>query len=144
MVNLTRYNPVEDTLDNLLNGFLMRPWRTGNPMGNLMDIQIKLDVKEDDKNYIVFAEIPGVRKDDIQVTIDGNQIAISAEVKDKKAIKSGERMVCNERFFGKVFRSITLDQDVDETSSEAKYNDGLLELVLHKKATALTKRLEIH
>lgn len=140
MVNLTRYNPVDDTLDNLLQGLLLRPWR----MDDLMEVQIKLDVKEDDKNYTVFAEIPGVKKDDIQVTIDGNQIAISAEVKDKKEIKDGEKLIRSERFFGKVSRSFTVDHDVDEASSEAKYYDGLLELVLPKKATAISKRLEIH
>jgi HSP20 family protein len=140
MVNLLRYNPADDAFDDLFRGFLMRPVRMDG--GN--DIQIKLDVKENDKSYIVHAEIPGVKKDDIHVTIEGNQVAISAEVKNEKDIKEGGKVLRSERFFGKVSRAFTLAQDVDDDTSTAKYNDGVLELTLPKKATALSKKLTIN
>jgi HSP20 family protein len=78
MANLIRYNPVDDAFDDLFRGMFLRPVR----MEGSQEIQIKLDVKEDDKNYTVHAEIPGVKKEDIHVSIDGNQVAISAEIKN--------------------------------------------------------------
>lgn len=139
MVNLIRYNPADEAFDDLFRGFLMRPVR----MDGVPDIQIKLDVTEDDKNYSVHAEMPGVKKDDIHVTIDGNQVAISAEVKNEKEMKEGEKVLRSERYYGKVSRAFTVAQDVDEESSSAKYNDGVLELTLRKKAAAASKRLTI-
>lgn len=139
MVNLIRYNPADDAFDDLFRGFLMRPVH----MEGAPDIQIKLDVTEDDKNYSVHAEMPGVKKDDIHVTIDGNQIAISAEVKNEKEVKEGEKVLRSERYYGKVSRAFTVAHDVDEESSSAKYNDGVLVLTLRKKAAAASKRLAI-
>jgi HSP20 family protein len=139
MANLTRYSPVDDAFDDLFRGFFMRPVR----MEGAPEMQIKMDVKEDDKGYTVHAEIPGVKKDDIHVTIDGNQIAISAEVKQEKEVKEGEKVLRSERYYGKVSRAFTLGQDVDEETSQAKYNDGVLELTLPKKAVAKSKRLTV-
>jgi HSP20 family protein len=139
MANLTRFNPVDDAFDDLFRGFLMRPVR----MEGAPEVQIKLDVKEDDKSYTVHAEIPGVKKEDIHVSIDGNQIAISAETKNEKQVKDGEKLLRSERYYGKVSRAFTLAQDVDEDASQAKYNDGVLELTLAKKTAAKAKRLTI-
>lgn len=140
MANLTRFNPVDDAFDDLFRGFLMRPVR----MEGAPEVQIKVDVKEDDKSYVVHAEIPGVKKEDIHVTIDGNQVAISAEVKNEKEVKEGEKLLRSERYYGKVSRAFTLAQEVDEGASQAKYNDGVLELTLAKKAAAQAKRLTIN
>jgi len=140
MVNLTRYNPVDDAFDDMFRGLLLRPMR----MDVERELQIKLDVKEDEKNYTVHADMPGVKKEDIQVTIDGSQVSISTEVKDEKEVKEGSKLLRRERFYGKMSRTFTVDQDVDETASVAKYNNGVLELTLPKKATALSKKLEIH
>jgi len=139
MANLTRFNPVDDAFDDLFRGFLMRPVR----MEGAPEVQIKMDVKEDEKAYTVHAEIPGVKKEDIHVTIDGNQVAISAEVKNEKEVKAGEKVLRSERYYGKVSRAFTVAQDVDETASQAKYNEGVLELVLPKKAAVRSKRLSI-
>ena len=139
MANLTRYSPVDDAFDDLFRGFFMRPVR----MEGAPDMQIKMDVKEDDKGYTVHAEIPGVKKDDIHVNIDGNQVSISAEVKSEKEVKEGEKVLRSERYYGNVSRAFTLGQDVDEASAQAKYSDGVLELILPKKAAAKAKRLTI-
>lgn len=139
MANLIRYNPVDDAFDDLFRGFFLRPVRIeGQP-----EVQIRMDVKEDDKAYTVHAEIPGVKKDDIHVTIDGDQVAISAEVKNEKEIKEGEKVLRSERYYGKVSRTFTLGQDVDENAAQAKYHDGVLELNLPKKTSAPSKRLAI-
>lgn len=139
MVNLMRYNPADDAFDDLFRGFLMRPIRMEDPQG----VQIKMDVKEDDKTYTVHADIPGVKKDDIHVTIEGNQVAISAEVKNEKEVKDGEKVLRSERYYGKVSRVFTVAQDIDEGASTAKYSDGVLELTLPKKAVASSKKLTI-
>ncbi len=139
MVNITRYNPADDAFDDLFRGFFMRPVRfEGQP-----EVQIKMDVSEDEKAYTVHAEIPGVKKDDIHVTIDGNQVAISAEIRNEKEVKEGEKVLRSERYYGKVSRAFTLGQDVDEAAAQAKYSDGVLELRLPKQVAARAKRLNI-
>ena len=140
MANLTRYNPVDDAFDDLFRGFLMRPVR----MEGTPEVQIKLDVQEDENTYLVHAEIPGVKKEDIHVSIDGNQVAISAEIKNEREIKEGEKVLRSERYYGKVSRAFTVAQDMDESKSQARYNDGILELTLAKQAVVKAKRLEIN
>ena len=139
MANLIRYNPVDDAFDDLFRGFFMRPVRVeGAP-----EMQIKMDVTEDEKTYTVHAEMPGVKKDDIHVTIDGNQVAISAETKNEKEVREGEKLLRSERYYGKVSRAFTVAQDVDDEAAQAKYHDGVLELILPKKSAARSKHLTI-
>lgn len=136
---ISRYNPADDAFDDLFRGFFMRPVRfEGQP-----EMQIKMDVSEDDKAYTVHAEIPGVKKEDIHVTIDGNQVAISAEIRNEKEVKEGEKVLRSERYYGKVSRAFTLGQDVDEAAAQAKYNNGVLELRLPKKAVSASRKLAI-
>jgi HSP20 family protein len=142
MANVTRFDPFQisalDPFDEVFRGFF-RPVRAeGQPQ-----MQIKVDVKEDDRSYTVHAEIPGVKKEDIHVTIDGNQVSISAEVKQEKEVKEGERLLRSERYYGKVARSFTVASDIDDNASQAKYTDGVLELILPKKVAAASKRLVI-
>jgi len=146
MANLTRYDPFNlartdpfGDLDDLFKGFFMRPvLLEGQPQ-----MQIKMDVKEDDNAYTVHADIPGVKKEDIHVSIEGNLVSISAETKMEKEEKKGEKVLRSERYVGKVARSFTLAHDVDEAKSQAKYSDGVLELTLPKKAATATKKLAI-
>src|SRR3989338_10198007 len=129
MANILRYNPADDAFDDLFRGFFMRPVR----FEGQQEVQIKVDVSEDDKAYTVHAEIPGVKKEDIHVTIEGNQVGISAEVKKEKEVKEGEKVLRSERYYGKVSRAFTLGQDVDEASAQAKNDKGVLELRLPKQ-----------
>lgn len=138
-MNITRFAPFDDAFDDLLKGFLVRPVRAGAPT----EAQFRMDVSENEKQYVVHAEIPGVKKEDIQVEIDGNQIAIGAEVKQEKEVKEGEKVVRQERYYGKVYRAFALAQDVDESQAVAKYENGVLELTLPKKAVANAKRISI-
>lgn len=137
-LSLSRFDPFAD-LDDLFKGFFVRPMVfEGQPQ-----MQIKMDVKEGDKAYIVHADIPGVKKEDIHVTIDGSLVSISAEVKKQKEEKEGEKVLRSERYYGKVARSFTLGHDVDESQAEAKYADGVLELTLPKKVASSSKKLTI-
>jgi len=128
MANLTRYDPFGD-LDDMFKGFMLKPVRFEQQVP-----EIKMDVKESDGNYVVRADIPGVKKEDINVDIDGNVVSISAEVKQEKEEKEGERVIRSERYYGSMSRSFSLAQDVDEKTAKAKYTDGVLELTLPKKA----------
>lgn len=141
MGNITRYDPFDVTLepfDDLFRGFFRPVRMEGAPV-----VQIKMDVKENDKAYTVHAEIPGANKEDIHVTIDGNQVAISAEVKKEKEEKEGGKVLRSERYSGKVYRAFSLAHEVDEAASQAKYANGVLELTLPKKAVSAAKKLAI-
>lgn len=140
MANITRFNPFDDTLDDLFRGFFVRP--VGYE-GEQRVAQFKMDVKEEGNTYVVHAEIPGVRKEDIQVTVEGNQVLISAEVKRSTEEKQGARVLKSERFYGKVSRGFTLGSDLDPAAAVAKYNDGVLELTLPKKAATNAKQLSV-
>lgn len=139
MASIIRYSPFDETFDDLLKGFFVRPMA----FESRAPAQMRLDVKETDKNYVVHAEIPGVKKEDISITIDGNQVSITAEVKRDKEEKQGEKVLRTERYYGKLYRAFTLGQDVDDATAEAKYVDGVLELTLPKKAVTHAKRLTI-
>ena len=141
MANLTRFNAIDDPLDDFFRGFFVRPV---NYEGNAPGVaQFRVDVTENDNAYTLRAEIPGVKKDDIQITIDGDTVAIGAEVKNEKDVKNGDRVLRTERFYGKVYRAFTLGQSVDEAGAAAKYSDGVLELTLPKKAAVQAKRITI-
>jgi len=136
MSNLTRYDP----LDDFFRGFFVRPVDFG---GQTDTPSIKIEVKEQEKNFLVHAELPGINKEDIQVNIDGGVVSITAERKQEKEVKQGERVLRSERYYGKVSRSFQLAQDIDEGKAAASFKDGVLELTLPKKAAASSKRLEI-
>ena len=138
MSNLIRRDPFDD----LLRGFFVRPVdMTAGIQGEAP--QMRVDVKEDESAYQVHAELPGIKKEDIHVHIDGPVVSISAERKQEKEVKEGERILRPERYFGKVSRSFQLGQEIDEGKSSAKFNDGVLELSLPKKAPEQAKRLTI-
>ena len=137
MANITRLDP----LDDLFRGFFVRPVDFNGTQQQ--PPSIKMDVKEQGDNYLVHAELPGVKKEDIHVVVDGNQVSISAEIKQEKEIKEGERILRSERYFGKVSRSFQLGQEIDDTKAAAKFNEGVLELTLPKRAASPNKRLTV-
>jgi HSP20 family protein len=138
MANLTRSNPFEDLFKEFSRGFWVKP--ASFPAAS---VEMKIDVKEDDKAFTIRAEIPGVKKDDIKVDIDRNLVSVSAEVKQEKEEKQGEKVVYSERAYGMASRSFTLPLEVDAEGAKAEYKDGLLSLVLPKKANGSGRRVSI-
>lgn len=139
MTRVQVYDPFAGTgIDDLFRGFFA-------PVRREVDspVSIKVDVTENDKGYVVHAEIPGVRKEDIHVTIEGNQISIAAEVKRETEKKEGERVLRSERYAGAVYRSFVLPAELDESASQAKYEHGVLELTLAKKPQVAGRKLAI-
>lgn len=137
MANITRLDPFDD----LFRGFFVRPVEFNGAQSQ--PPSIKMDVKEEGDSYLVHAELPGVKKEDIHVVVDGNQVSISAETKQEKEVKEGDRVLRSERYFGKVSRSFQLEQDLDDTKATAKFNDGVLELTLPKRTASPNRRLNI-
>jgi HSP20 family protein len=140
MANITRFSPIDEAFDELFRGFFVRPISVE---GQNTPAQFRVDVAENDSGYRVQAEIPGVKKEDINISIDGEHVAISAEVKREKDVKDGERLVRAERYHGKVYRTFTLDQPVDEAAVQARYENGVLEVTLPKKAAVAAKRITV-
>jgi len=140
MANVTRYSPFDSALDDLFRGFFVRPVNFEGPAAAT---PFRVDVTEKGDAYVLRGEIPGVRKEDISITIDGDTVAVSAEVKSERDVKDGERVLRSERQYGKLYRSFTLGQAVDEAGAKARYADGVLELTLPKKAAAQAKRITI-
>ena len=115
----------------LLRGFFVRPV-TSRAASDTAPFRV--EIAENENAYVLRGELPGVKKDDINISIDGDQVAISAEVKNEKEVKDGERVLRSERYYGKVYRAFPLGQAVDENAAEAKYSDGVLELTLPEES----------
>jgi HSP20 family protein len=141
MAALTPFNPfsLEQDFDDLFRGFV-RPLRI---TGVDLPAQIKVDVTEKDDAYVVHAELPGVNRDDVQVSVDGRTVTISAEVKRLDEKKDGDRVLRSERYYGSVSRGFMLPQDLDESASKAVFKDGVLELTLAKRSAPAQKKLRI-
>ncbi|ABM43238.1 heat shock protein Hsp20 [Acidovorax sp. JS42] len=137
---VTRGSLFDDFFKDFAPGFYVRPLHgDGLPTPS----QIKIDVKEDDAAYTVQAEVPGVPKEDINVSIDGNVVSLRAEVRQHDEKKEGEKVLRSERYYGAVARSFQLPVDVDATQAKAKYDNGVLTLTLPKKQGNKTQRLTI-
>jgi HSP20 family protein len=148
MSNITRYDPFRKLarfeplwdMDDVFDRLMVRP-----VLRESLEIepQIKMDVKESNGDYKIKAEIPGVKKDDIHVSVEGNRVSISAEVKKEKEEKEGDKVIRSERSYGMASRSFSLADEVDQDKVQAKYSDGILELTLPKKAGSSHKEVPI-
>lgn len=139
---ITRFDPfmeADDLFDRLASTALRPSWRSLETMEPV----IRMDLSDEGAEYVVKAEIPGVKKDDIHVSIDGDMVSITAEIKQEKETTESGRMLRSERCYGKAMRSFRLDQDVMEDMVKAKYADGVLELKLPKKNVATRKEIAI-
>ena len=137
MGDISRYDPFAN-FEDLFRSLGMRPFsmEAETPM-------IKVDITESDNAYKVRAEIPGVKKRDLKVQVEGNRITISCETKQEKEEKEGERVISRECHQGASYRSFTLGSEVDETKAEAKYENGMLDLTLPKKEGTAARRIEV-
>ncbi|PLC54298.1 stress protein [Pollutimonas nitritireducens] len=138
--NLMQFDPFSEIanlspmrgLDDLFKDFRLRPM-----MGHLdAEPRIKMDVSETEQGYTIKAEIPGVKKEDVKVAVEGNQVTIAAETKRETEEKEGETVVRRERYMGHQSRSFTLAHEIDDSKAVAKYQDGILELSLPKKPSS--------
>ena len=153
MVNIARWNPVKTvasfdpvaTFEDMFRGLRSHPlWNQMEPTP-----LIRLDVAEDEKSFLVRAEMPGISKDDIEISVEGNQVAISAEVKRETGRGTGkkdsERMhLHTERYYGRIYRAFTLPNELNSAEADARYEDGVLTLTLPKKSNGGGRRLTVN
>jgi HSP20 family protein len=145
--NLTRFDPFNElarfdpfrNMDDLFREFSIMP----SLRGFEPEPRIRLDVEEAGNAYVVKADLPGVKKEDIKIAVEGNRVSISAECKREKEEKGDGNIVRSERYFGHQQRSFTLPQEVDDAKAEASYSDGVLSLTLPKKAGAASKQIQV-
>ena len=144
--NLTRFDPFRDimrldpfrNMEDFIKEFSISP-----ALRSLeSERRIRVDVTETDQAYMVKADMPGMKKEDIKISIDGNVVSISAAMKEEKEQTTGN-MMYSERYSGEQFRSFSLPQDVDESKADAKYQDGVLHLTLPKKPGGTMKQITI-
>ncbi|WP_257389234.1 Hsp20/alpha crystallin family protein [Tahibacter caeni] len=145
MNSLSRWNPFKsagqfDPIANVDELFrtLARPWRDADLAPDL-----RIDVSEDDKTYHVKADLPGVDKQDIEISLERNRVSISAEIRRENRRKEGEKEIYTERSYGRLFRSFSLPGDVDATAASAQYEDGVLTLTLPKKDDGSARRISV-
>ncbi|MRV72018.1 Hsp20 family protein [Duganella sp. FT92W] len=145
--NLTRFDPFAEIarfdpfngIDEWMRDFSLRPaLRDFRP-----EPRIKLDVSESDTAYTVKAEIPGVKKEDIKVDVEGSQVSICAELKQESEEKHG-KLLRTERYYGEQRRTFNLAHDIDDGKVVARYAEGVLELTLPKKAGKASKHVTIN
>lgn len=144
-MNLTRFDPFAELarmdpfrgLEEVFNASALAPRLRS------VGMTPRMDVHETEQAYIVKAEMPGVKKDDIKVDVDGNQVSISAR-SEQASDQQNEKMLHSERSWGQYFRSFTLPQLVDDAQASAEYHDGILEVTLPKRAGGSAKTLQIH
>lgn len=130
----------DDFFRDVAPGFYVRPLH-GDALPT--PAQIKVDVKEDGRAYTVQAEVPGVSKDEIQVSVDGNVVTLHAEVKQQDSQNQDEKLLRCERYYGAVSRSFQLPAEIDQAAAKAKYENGVLTLTLPKKQAGAAQRLVI-
>ncbi len=136
---IARFDPFSE-FEGLVRG-LGSPSPLARQYENALDM--RLDVSEDNQGYRVKVNVPGVKKEDLDVTIDGNLVTVSAEVKrEQKA--DNEKELYSERYEGSAYRSFTLPGPVDAAKAEASYDGGVLNLSLPKKADGQSRKLPIH
>lgn len=135
---IARSGLFDDFFKDVTPGFYVKPLH-----GDPLPAQIKVDVKETPAAYTVLAEVPGVAKDDIHVTVEGNVVTLRAEVKQQDRQSEGEKLLRSERYYGAVSRSFQMPVDIDDGAAKARYENGVLQLTLPKKAAVAGQRLTI-
>lgn len=145
MNQLTHWNPFKALtraaspfeFDDVFRAFPMRPL-----LDTMQVPDIRVDVSETDTAYAIKADIPGAKKEDIDVSVEGRLVTISARTA-KESEKKDATSLYRERSEGQVFRSFSLPGDVDQAKAEARYENGVLDLTLPKKGNGNNHRIKV-
>jgi HSP20 family protein len=120
---------------------------TGQTNGHGYVQSMPVDVSESDSAFTLWADLPGVRKEDISITITSGQVTLSAVAKEEKAVDQGQGRdvtLVKERRAGNWHREFRFAVDIDDSKAQAEFTDGVLRLTLPKRESAQVKRLAIH
>ena len=147
MSTLTRFNPFRSMarfdptaeFDDLFRNFPLRPLM--RDMETTLS-EMRMDVQEDDAGYRVTLDVPGARKEDIEVSVDGSRVTVQAVVKREEKHEGKDLHV--ERYSGRTYRSFTLPQEIDRENCNTHYENGVLTLTLPRKGEGQAKRLTVN
>ena len=133
---------VNDELDNLLEGFF-RPLRRRSESSAAAGAVPAMDVTERENEYVIRMDMPGVNREDIDITLAEGVLTVSGEVKRQHEEKAGDRLIREERCYGKLSRSVRLGSHIDDKKVSASYKDGVLELTLPKAEEMKPKKITV-
>jgi HSP20 family protein len=148
MANLVRWDPFSevDRIDRTFNRMMRRAFsgwpRLGFDDGTKLEWSPSADISETDKEYLIRAELPAVKKEDVKVTVDAGMITIEGERKQQKEEKD-EKHHQVESFYGRFARSFTLPDDVNIDTIRCEDKDGILTVHMPKTETHKTKPKQI-
>jgi HSP20 family protein len=146
MTPLARRELFGSLFDDFFNDAWTLPaWAAAGRMPETSTIaRARMDVTDKGEKFEIKVDLPGVKKEDIEVAIEGNRVSICATVKEENEVKEGEKLLHTERYMTSYARAFELPAEVSETGSDAAYEDGVLTLTLPKRSSAATKRLQVH
>jgi HSP20 family protein len=146
-MNLVKWDPfreLEDVSDRLNRIFGRSTARaeSGQEMLGMADWTPSVDISETDTAYLIKGEIPGVKKEDVKVTIQDGMLTIQGERKMEKEEKN-KKFHRVERSYGSFVRSFRVPDDADENKVKAEFKDGMINITLAKSAKAKTKAISV-
>ncbi len=138
---LARWGFFGDDFDRVFEGLVRPPrWVEEAQAEGLVPA---MDIRERENEYVVRTDLPGVKKDDIQITLENGVLTITAETRSEKEEKEDGQVLRQERRYGKYVRSLRLGSQVDGNKLKAGYKDGVLELILPKAEAVKPKKITV-
>lgn len=145
MPTLTRWEPfrdmrrLHDMLDRVMDESVTGPYGDGNYFEGLAPI----DVYQTDDDVVIEASMPGVKPEDIDISVTGDTLTLRGEVREEKEANGGREYHVRERRYRRFARSLTLPSTVDSEKAEATMENGILELRIPKAEAAKPKQIEV-
>ncbi|MDA8390885.1 MAG: Hsp20/alpha crystallin family protein [Gammaproteobacteria bacterium] len=131
---------VNEDIDNLFEGFF-RPFRRDLGASTSRTVPA-MDVAERENDYVIRLDMPGVSRDDIDITLADGVLTVTGELRKEEEERT-DHMIREERYYGKMSRSVRLGQQIDEKKVLANYKDGVLELILPKAEEVKPKKIAV-
>jgi HSP20 family protein len=138
---LARWGFLGDDFDRAFDGFF-HPLRWVEETRSDANVPA-MDIKEREDDYVVRTDLPGVRKEDVSVTLENGLLTITAERRNEEAQKEGDREIRREARYGRYARSLRLGTQINEKGVKANYRDGVLELVLPKAEEVKPRKISV-
>lgn len=143
-VILRRNDPFGALVDDVFNDFFQRAGMAPPRGGDGATVaRARMDVLDKGEKFEIKLDLPGVSKDEINVSIEGARVEVQTESRKQRETKDGERLLHSERTFTSYARSFELPAEVAEDGAEATFENGVLTLLLPKRAAVVGKRLTI-
>ena len=138
---LTPWRLWDDNFDNMMERFFQPTRLLDEEMAG--SLTPRMDVVERDSEFVIRTDLPGIKKEDINVTLENGVLTISGETKEETEEKENGQVIRQERRYGKYMRSLRLATPIDEKKVKAAYKDGVLELTLPKAEEAKPKKITV-